>query len=107
MFPCESAIGDFWLWVNNIKFGCIFLAGRGGFMSVGAGFSRCLRLSFMGEWMRIFLGKIKRMANLPEDITTTVFNLHRRLLQLGNDATAVGFTIAQQFGETEEMIVAH
>ncbi|WP_017715257.1 hypothetical protein [Kamptonema formosum] len=45
------------------------------------------------------------MANLPEDITTTVFNLHRRLLQLGNDATAVGFTILEQFGETEEKIV--
>ncbi len=55
--------------------------------------------------MRLFLGEIKRMANLPEDITTTVFNLHRRLLQLGNDATAVGFTILEQFGETEEKIV--
>lgn len=44
------------------------------------------------------------MANLPEEITTTVFNLHRRLLQLDNNATAVGFTILEQFGETEETI---
>lgn len=44
------------------------------------------------------------MANLPEETLTTVLNLQRRLLQLINKATATGFIILEQFGETEETI---
>ena len=44
------------------------------------------------------------MANLPNETITTVLNLERRLLQLINEATAAGFIILEQFGETEETI---
>ncbi len=44
------------------------------------------------------------MANLPNETITTVLNLERRLLQLINEATAAGFVILEQFGETEETI---
>ena len=46
------------------------------------------------------------MANLPEETITTVFNLQRRLLQLINEATAAGFIILEQYGETEATIIA-
>ncbi len=44
------------------------------------------------------------MAKLPEEITTTVLNLQRRLLELTNEATATDTTIFEQFGETEATI---
>ncbi len=44
------------------------------------------------------------MANLPNETITTVLNLQRRLLQLINEATADGFIILEQFGETAETI---
>ncbi len=44
------------------------------------------------------------MANLANESITTVLKLERRLLQLINEATAAGFIILEQFGETEETI---
>ncbi len=44
------------------------------------------------------------MANLPDETITTVSNLQHRLLQLINQATAAGFTIIEQFGDTEETV---
>lgn len=46
------------------------------------------------------------MANLPDETIITVLNLQRRLLQLINQATAVGFTILEQYGETEAAVIA-
>ena len=44
------------------------------------------------------------MAQLPEETTTTVFNLMRRLLQISDRASAAGFFILDNFGETKETI---
>lgn len=44
------------------------------------------------------------MASLPEETINTVLNLQRRLLQLINKATAAGFIILEQYGETEATI---
>lgn len=44
------------------------------------------------------------MANLPNEMITTVLNLERRLLQLINQATAAGFIILEQHGETQGTI---
>ena len=41
------------------------------------------------------------MARLPEEITTTVFNLQRRLLAIIHEATATQFLILERYGETE------
>lgn len=46
------------------------------------------------------------MAHLPEEITTTVLELQRRLLVVINQATATGFAILQQYGETETTMIA-
>ena len=46
------------------------------------------------------------MAQLPEEITTTVLELQRRLLVVINQATATGFAILQQYGETETTMIA-
>ena len=45
------------------------------------------------------------MANLPEETITIVLNLQRRLLQLINEATAAGFIILEQYGETKATIL--
>lgn len=45
------------------------------------------------------------MANLPDSTTTTVLELQRRLLKIINEATAVGFIIFEQYGETETTIL--
>lgn len=47
-----------------------------------------------------------RMALIPEDITTTVLELQRRLLVIIHQATATGFTIFQNYGETETTVIA-
>ena len=44
------------------------------------------------------------MANLPNETIITVLNLQRRLIQLINEATAAGFIILEQYGETEATI---
>ncbi len=44
------------------------------------------------------------MAKLPDETLTTVFNLQRQLLERIDEATATGFTLFEQFGETEETI---
>lgn len=44
------------------------------------------------------------MADLPNETITTVLNLQRQLLQLINEATAVGFIILEDYGETEATI---
>lgn len=41
------------------------------------------------------------MAKLPEETLTIIFTLQRQLLQRIDEATATGFTIFQEFGETE------
>ena len=41
------------------------------------------------------------MAQLPEEITTTVFNLQRKLLIIIHEATAAQFLILERYGETE------
>ncbi len=46
------------------------------------------------------------MANLPDTTTTTVLDLQRRLLKIINEATAVGFIILEQYGETETTLIA-
>jgi hypothetical protein len=46
------------------------------------------------------------MAQLPEETTTTVLELQRRLLAIIHQATAVGFSIVEQYGETETTIIA-
>lgn len=46
------------------------------------------------------------MAPLADEITTTVFNLQRRLLAIINQATTTEFLIFEQYGETETTIIA-
>lgn len=46
------------------------------------------------------------MANLPDSTTTTVLDLQRRLLKIINEATALGFTIFDRYGETETTLIA-
>jgi hypothetical protein len=46
------------------------------------------------------------MAQLPDETTTTVLNLQRRLLAIINQATATEFLILEQYGETETTIIA-
>lgn len=41
------------------------------------------------------------MAQLPEEITTTVLNLQRRLLAIIHEATATQLLILERYGETE------
>lgn len=45
------------------------------------------------------------MANLPEETINTVLNLQRKLIQLINEATAAGFIILEQYGETKATIL--
>ena len=45
------------------------------------------------------------MAKLPEQITATVLELQKRLLDIINLSTAIGFLILQQYGETEATVV--
>jgi hypothetical protein len=45
------------------------------------------------------------MAHLPEQTITTVLNIQRRLLAIINQATATGFVIMEQYGETEATII--
>ena len=45
------------------------------------------------------------MGNLPEETKNTVLNLQRRLLKLINEATAAGFIILEQYGETKATIL--
>lgn len=45
------------------------------------------------------------MVQLPEETTTTVLNLQRRLLAIIHQATAAGFIILEQYGETETTLV--
>lgn len=45
------------------------------------------------------------MAQLPDETTTTVLSLQRRLLAIINQATATGFVILKQYGETETTII--
>jgi len=45
------------------------------------------------------------MANLPDTTITTVLDLQRRLLKIINEATAVGFIILEQYGETETTLL--
>lgn len=44
------------------------------------------------------------MALLSEQITTTVLNIQRRWLAIINQATATGFVIMEQYGETEAIL---
>lgn len=44
------------------------------------------------------------MAQLPDETTTTVLGLQRSLLTIINQATATGFIILEQYGETETTI---
>jgi hypothetical protein len=44
------------------------------------------------------------MAELPIEITTTVLELQRRLLTIVNQAIDAGFTLLEQYGETEAII---
>jgi hypothetical protein len=46
------------------------------------------------------------MAELPDDITTIVLELQRRLLKIINQATATAFTILEIYGETETTIIS-
>ncbi len=46
------------------------------------------------------------MAQLPDETTTIVLNLQRRLLKIINQATATGFIILEQYGETEATLIA-
>jgi hypothetical protein len=46
------------------------------------------------------------MAELPLPLTNTVLNLQQRLLSIINRATTTGFTIVEQYGETEATIIA-
>lgn len=46
------------------------------------------------------------MAQLPDETTTTVLNLQRKLLAIINQATATQFIIFEQYGETETTIIA-
>ncbi|WP_404783983.1 hypothetical protein [Altericista sp. CCNU0014] len=41
------------------------------------------------------------MARLPEEITTVVLELQRRLLGILHQATALSFLILERYGETE------
>jgi hypothetical protein len=41
------------------------------------------------------------MAQIPEETTTRVLELQRRLLEIIHQATAVSFFILEQYGETE------
>lgn len=44
------------------------------------------------------------MAQIPDETTTTVLSLQRRLLAIINQSTATGFIILEQYGETETTI---
>lgn len=46
------------------------------------------------------------MAQLPQETTTTVLNLQRRLLAIIDRAAAINFLILEQYGETEITIIA-
>ncbi|MBV9385671.1 MAG: hypothetical protein JOZ78_04500 [Chroococcidiopsidaceae cyanobacterium CP_BM_ER_R8_30] len=41
------------------------------------------------------------MAQLPEEITTTILELQRQFLGIIDQATAVAFIIVERYGETE------
>ncbi|MGK7900405.1 MAG: hypothetical protein AB4352_03130 [Hormoscilla sp.] len=45
------------------------------------------------------------MAQLPEEITRTVFSLQQRLLAIINEANSTGYTILEQYGETDAAII--
>ena len=45
------------------------------------------------------------MAQLPEQTTTTVLNLQRRLLAIIDQAAAIDFLILEQYGETEATLI--
>ena len=44
------------------------------------------------------------MAQIPDETTTTVLSLQRRLLAIINQSTAIGFIVLEQYGETETTI---
>jgi len=45
------------------------------------------------------------MTQLPEQTTTIVLNLQRRLLAIINHATAAGYIILEEYGETEATLI--
>jgi hypothetical protein len=45
------------------------------------------------------------MAQLPNETTTTVLELQRRLLAIINRATATGMSIFERYGETETTLI--
>jgi len=45
------------------------------------------------------------MAQLPEETTRIVLELQQRLLAIVNEATTTGFTILEQYGETNSTLV--
>jgi hypothetical protein len=51
----------------------------------------------------IYVGEVDRglMAQLPEETTTVVLELQRRLLVIIHQATAISFLILKRYGETE------
>ncbi|MDJ0534444.1 MAG: hypothetical protein QNJ70_18525 [Xenococcaceae cyanobacterium MO_207.B15] len=40
------------------------------------------------------------MANLSEEILTTIFNLQKQLFKIINEATATDYNLIEQYGET-------